>query len=66
MNDLNIIKEFHKGRVVVERLWDNPDSANNPGHVVGFVSDSNGKVVIRVEFANGDRYNVSPEDLDAL
>jgi hypothetical protein len=63
MNELYIIKQFYKGRVVHERL---ALEVLNPGHVVGFTVDYNDKVNILVEFANGDRYNVAPEDLQAL
>jgi hypothetical protein len=64
MNDLNIIKEFYKGRVVVEKI---STGFLNPGHVVGFqLASSDNTVAICVEFANGDRYNVSPSDLTAL
>jgi len=52
--------EFWRGRVVVEKdpLWE-----DNPGHVVGFVKLDDGQVLVRVEFANGDRYNVDPTEL---
>ena len=63
INQLYIIKQFYKGRVVIERL---APEVLNPGHVVGFATDSTNKVNIQVEFANGDRYNVAPEDLHAL
>lgn len=54
---------FWRGRVVIEKdpLWE-----NNPGHVVGFGKDSDSTITIRVEFANGDRYNVHPDYLTAL
>lgn len=55
---------FWRGRVVVEKdpLWE-----NNPGHVIGFVRNDDGTdVLVRVEFANGDRYNVHPDELTAL
>lgn len=63
MNDNFVLCKFWRGRVVVERdpLWE-----DNPGHVVGFVRNDEGTVLVRVEFANGDRYNVRPDDLDAL
>jgi len=55
---------FWRGRVVIEKdpLWE-----ENPGHVVGFVKNNDsGEVLIRVEFANGDRYNLHPDELNAL
>jgi hypothetical protein len=62
MSDFNEYGKFWRGRVVIEErhLAD-----NNPGHVIGFASDGN-TVYIRVEFANGDRYNVRPYELRVL
>ena len=60
MTHKSIWMEFWRGRVVVEKdpLWE-----DNPGHVVGFVKLDDGQVLVRVEFANGDRYNVDPLEL---
>lgn len=60
MTDYDRYKPFWRGRVVVE-----PGHENNPGHVVGFSSNGE-EVFVRVEFANGDRYNVSLDGLIAL
>lgn len=59
---MTIWKQFWRGRVVVEKdpLWE-----DNPGHVVGF-EKKDGHVLVRVEFANGDRYNLHPDELDVL
>jgi len=55
---------FWRGRVVVEK---DPLCEDNPGHVVGFVRDEDqNTVLIRVEFANGDRYILHPDELTAL
>jgi hypothetical protein len=54
--------QFWRGRVVLER---EPAHWNNPGHVIGFEM-KDGQWLVRVEFANGDRYNVLPGDLHAL
>lgn len=62
MISTNQISQFWRGRVVIEV---GPTKEENPGHVVGFVKKDD-EVLIRVEFANGDRYNVSPDDLYAL
>lgn len=62
MTDYNRYKPFWRGRVVVER---DPGHENNPGHVIGFTM-KDGVVLIRVEFANGDRYNVLPDELHVL
>ena len=61
MSDKYTWGEFWRGRVVIEKdpLWE-----DNPGHVVGFSRSDEGEVFIRVEFANGDRYNLNPEDLE--
>jgi hypothetical protein len=64
MYDIYVLCKFWQGRVVIERdpLWE-----ENPGHVVGFAKDPvTSEVLVRVEFANGDRYNVRPDELDAL
>jgi len=63
MNSILDWGQFQRGVVVIEKepLWE-----DNPGHVVGFVRDDDGHVLIRVEFANGDRYNVHPSELDVL
>jgi hypothetical protein len=59
--DKTTISEFWRGRVVFEAatLFD-----DNPGHVVGFVRNTDGKFYIRVEFVNGDRYNLLPDELE--
>lgn len=62
MIDKQSVRQFWRGRVVLET---DPLMENNPGHVIGFIM-RNDKFHIRVEFANGDRYNVLPDDLEAL
>lgn len=61
MSDIYTWGKFWQGQVVIEKdpLWE-----DNPGHVSGFVKIDD-QVLIRVNFANGDRYNVLPEELDA-
>lgn len=64
MNKRDTLGLFWRGRVVVitgEDSWE-----NNLGHVVGFVKEGSGEVLIRVDFANGDRYDVLPEELEPL
>jgi hypothetical protein len=63
-NSMGIIKQFWRGRVVVET--DPLQDHLNPGHVVSFNIDADCNVTIRVEFANGDRYNCHPDELLAL
>jgi len=62
MFNLEELGEFWRGRVVAERdqYWD-----PNPGHVVGFVRERD-RILIRVEFANGDRFNFEPHELIRL
>lgn len=61
MNE-DIIKEFWRGRVVVEV---DPMHENNPGHVIQ-LHMMDATITIRVEFANGDRYNLFPDELRCL
>lgn len=56
------IGRFWRGCVVIERQ---PLEDNNPGHVIGFVKNHD-QVLVRVEFANGDRYNLKPDELVIL
>jgi hypothetical protein len=62
MIDKQSIRQFWRGRVVLEM---EPSVEDNPGHVIGFIM-KNDQFLIRVEFANGDRYNVLPDELEAL
>ena len=62
MSDFNEYRKFWRGRVVIEEYHLNDD---NPGHVISFVKQDN-QVLIRVEFANGDRYNLRPNELRLL
>ena len=57
-----IIGKFWRGRVVIEH---DDLRGENPGHVVKFVKNGD-YVLVRVEFANGDCYNVALGDLIAL
>lgn len=50
----DILKEFWRGRVVY-----NPEQ-DMFGHVAGFSQQSNIDIMVQVEWADGDRYNVDP------
>jgi hypothetical protein len=58
----DIIRQFYMGRVVLGHTMTDV----LPGHVVGFSTNQHGDVVIKVEWADGDRYAVLPSDLTAL
>jgi hypothetical protein len=58
----DIIRQFYMGRVVIDHTINDV----LPGHVVGFSTNHHGEVVIKVEWADGDRYAVLPSDLTAL
>ncbi len=62
-NNPSTIGKFWRGRVVVER---DDLRGDNPGHVVKFTMNTDDEILVRVEFANGDCYNVAPGDLMAL
>lgn len=57
------LAQFTIGRVVSDT--GDTDQHLNPGHVIGF-SMANDKIHVRVQFANGDRYNVLPSELVLL
>jgi hypothetical protein len=59
MQDLSVWKEFWKGRVVLEK---HPTVKDNPGHILGFVMNDYNPM-IRVAWANGDIYNIEPDEL---
>lgn len=58
----SILKKFIRGAVVIERGLAH---TNNPGHVAGFELQGD-EVLIKVDFANGDRFCLAPQDLDVL
>jgi len=60
---LSIVSKFVMGSVVIET---EPNCDNNPGHVIGFAKTKDEEVLVRVQFANGDRYNCSPTELTLL
>jgi hypothetical protein len=59
MNKEQLWAQFNAGQAVIERDFTDD---KNPGHVIGFQKVGD-EVFVRVQFANGDRYNVAPEEL---
>jgi len=62
MSNMTKLGKFWSGRVVVAEF----DGAKNPGHIVSFALTDNDEILICVNFANGDRYNVHPDALTLL
>ena len=62
-NNINVLRMFKAGAVVVEKESDIDD---NIGHVKRFVLSHQGIITIRVQFANGDCYNLEPDELELL
>lgn len=62
INNIGVIQQFTRGRVVTGNTVLGP----LVGHVVGFRTNADDRVLVIVDWCDGDRYSVIPEDLNPL